>query len=388
MGLVHTLKHEARYRYSLARHRLKTAVEHRRKRRLMLQWIGRLRSKPPDVLVGANIDERGGLRNHLLGIRRFSALRVEFAPPDDLREILSYSDFHTAFRKEFLGFAPTRIPCIHSHVYPYFTEWCKSQADSGTRWVHTYHSPYFPTFEGDTLEPWQNEINHSLLSVARHAHVRISVSRWQQKWLASEHGIATTYIPNGVDVEATARGDASRFAGRFGGGPFVLYLGRDDAVKNPADFVRLAQAMPNYAFVAAGAGLDAASMRSRWKVEAPLNLTFLGEISRGEVQDALAACSALVITSLWEGLPTVALEAMVHGVPVVVSNNPGCMEAIGDGEFGFIYSQGDVGDLAAVTVDALHKDRSALRSAERIADEYDWRVVAPKLDAIYRGAAS
>ena len=43
----------------------------------------------------------------------------------------------------------------------------------------------------------------------------------------------------------------------------------------------------------------------------PPNLHLYGSASRREVQDALAACSVLVVTSKREGLPTLVLEAMV-----------------------------------------------------------------------------
>jgi glycosyltransferase involved in cell wall biosynthesis len=91
----------------------------------------------------------------------------------------------------------------------------------------------------------------------------------------------------------------------------------------------------------------------------------------------------LVVTSKREGLPTLVLEAMAQKKPIVVPNEAGSMEAIGDGDFGFIYRQGNLDELADCTLKALADTQKCQNARQRILSEYDWRVTAPKLDAIY-----
>jgi glycosyltransferase involved in cell wall biosynthesis len=263
--------------------------------------------------------------------------------------------------------------------------WCRRQQERGLRWVHTYHNMYFPEFARGELEPWQREVNEALIHEARHADVRLSVSRWQQTYLRDTHGIETHYLPNGVDVEACDRGDAGRFRRRHGlSGPFILFVGRNDPVKNPADFVRLATALGGHNFVMLGEGLAAEVLRNDWAVDVPPNLRVLGAADHAGVQDALAACAALVVTSKREGLPTVVLEAMAHRKPIVVPREAGCVETVGGGEFGRIYQPGDLGDLVRQTQAALAESDRRDAARERVLAEYDWRVVAGKLDAIYQ----
>ena len=76
---------------------------------------------------------------------------------------------------------------------------------------------------------------------------------------------------------------------------------------------------------------------------------------------------------------------MTHRRAVVVPDDAGCMEAVGQGEFGFIYRQGDLDDLTAKTLAALANPDRGQRARQRVLTEYDWRVIAPKLDGIYRG---
>ncbi len=126
-------------------------------------------------------------------------------------------------------------------------------------------------------------------------------------------------------------------------------------------------------------------VRNEWGLEAPSNLIVHGPASHMEVQDAIAACSALVVTSKREGLPTLVLEALTQSKSVVVPEELGCMEAIGDGEFGFIYRQGDLDDLAEKTLIAIKDTQKSQAARQRVLSEYDWLAVAPKVDALYRG---
>jgi glycosyltransferase involved in cell wall biosynthesis len=235
---------------------------------------------------------------------------------------------------------------------------------------------------------WQSRFNEALIDVARHADVRISVARWQQDYLRSVHDIDTVYIPNGVDVASTELASASRFSNPFPGERFILYVGRNDPVKNPADYVRLAQRLPRQRFVMAGRGLSRDVMETEWSVSVPANLAVVGELAHASALDAIAASAALVVTSHREGLPTLVLEAMSLSKPTVVPDELGSVEAAGNGEFAMIYKPLDVDDLAE-KVEAVISGPSVIAGArERVLGEYDWRVVARQLDAIYTDGAS
>jgi glycosyltransferase involved in cell wall biosynthesis len=346
-------------------------------------WIQKLRNNPPDVILGPDLPY-GGVRGHVRAIREYSDLNVQLVPEESVMGGLG--NFTAEIRERFMEFEPSGSPTVHSHVLPWMIHWCRKQQERGLRWIHTHHNWYYPEFAISELEKWQLEFNDGFLFALRHADVRLSVSRWQQEFLKVEHRIETDYLPNGVDVNVCDLGDADRFRrSHHLAGPFLLYVGRNDPVKNPADFVRLAVAMPSLRFVMIGSGLTAETLREEWQVEAPANLTLPGPASHAGVQDAIAACSVLVVTSKREGLPTLVMEGMAHQKPVVVPDEAGCMEAIGDGEFGYIYQQGNLDDLVAKAELAMEDSSIGLRARQRVLEEYDWRVVAPKLDAIYQG---
>jgi glycosyltransferase involved in cell wall biosynthesis len=356
--------------------------ESRRQRRFD-HWIDSLRASPPDVFLGPDLPY-GGVRGHVRAIAKYSGLKVQLVP--DERALGGLDQFTMAQLERFLEFDPPGTPVVHSHVVPWFIRWCQRQQKRGSLWVHTYHLPYFPEHAKDgILQPDQIEINDCLIHEARHADLRISVSRWQQEWLLREHGIESIYLPNGVDIEACDNGNAKRFRAKHRiNGPFILWVGRNDPVKNPRDFVRLAQAMPEMLFVMIGGGLSKVILREEWQVDAPSNLVIPGALSHLEVQDAISACSVLVVTSKREGLPTLVLEGMVRQKPVVVPDEAGCVEAIGNGDFGTIYRQGQIDELA-VKVEGIASDSAiGTLARKRVLEKYDWRAIAPKLDSIYR----
>jgi glycosyltransferase involved in cell wall biosynthesis len=380
---IDAIVHELRYGPPELWDRWKRSRDLRARREILLAWFGELSANPPDVLVGANIAVNNGIRFHIEGIRRYSSLRVELAPSDEVMRHLSYHDLRVRFREEVMGFDPTGIHVVHSHVYPYFVQWCRRHNRSDRLWVHTYHAPYFAA--DGPLEPWQHEINETLENDARHADVRISVSLWQQRYLSESLGIETVHIPNGVDAALCDRADGERFRSQFGREPFALFVGRNESVKNPADFVAAARILRDVSFIAIGAGMTAASLRMAG-IAIPPNLRALGPLSRQQVHDAIAASAAVVVTSRREGLPTVVLETHLSRKPVVVPNDPGSMEAIADGRFGHIYEQGDIDALASATLAAIGSSDDVRDDARNwVLATYDWKVVASQIDAVYRG---
>ncbi len=353
---------------------------------LFTDWLLQLERCPPAVLLGANFAAFGGVRGHINAIQRYSTGDVQFAPPEELLRRLDTYSFTNTFRQQFLDFPATGIKVAHSHVYPWFIEWCQHQQQHGLRWIHTYHLNYYPEHGGSgELEPWQQQINDAMLNQARFADVRLSVSKWQVEELRTQHGIEAEYLPNGVDVAFCDQGRGDRFRDKHRLDKFVLYVGRDDPVKNPGEFVELAKRLPELTFVMIGGGLSRETLATGDLSSLPQNLKILGSATPFEVQDALAACGALVVTSKREGLPTLVLEAMAHETPLVVPDETGCMEAVCGGRFAEIYRLGDTADLEKALKTVLANARRSTGAREFVLREFDWRVVSPLLDDVYRG---
>lgn len=93
----------------------------------------------------------------------------------------------------------------------------------------------------------------------------------------------------------------------------------------------------------------------------------------------VAAGAIFVLSSTWEGLPNVLIEALALGVPVVATDCPsGPREILDGGRFGRLVPVGDEEALASAMEAALAAppDREALR---RRAEVYDVERVMPRL---------
>jgi glycosyltransferase involved in cell wall biosynthesis len=78
------------------------------------------------------------------------------------------------------------------------------------------------------------------------------------------------------------------------------------------------------------------------------------------------AASLFVLSSLWEGLPTVLLEAMALGLPIVSTDCPsGPREILEGGRLGELVPTEDVSALARAIAAALPPD------GDRLTWEYD-----------------
>lgn len=78
---------------------------------------------------------------------------------------------------------------------------------------------------------------------------------------------------------------------------------------------------------------------------------FLG--LRHDVIALMAGADALVLSSLWEGLPGAVLEAMAAGLPVVATAVGGTPELVVDGVTGFLVPPGDPAALAGAVAELL-----------------------------------
>ena len=77
---------------------------------------------------------------------------------------------------------------------------------------------------------------------------------------------------------------------------------------------------------------------------------------RNDIPRILSAIDALVLTSLWEGLPISVLEAMASSKPVVATNTGGISEVVIENHTGFLVKPKDVPALCE-RLNILLKDK-------------------------------
>jgi glycosyltransferase involved in cell wall biosynthesis len=192
-------------------------------------------------------------------------------------------------------------------------------------------------------------------------------------------------IRSGVDLEAlnSTQVDVSRKKRELGLDPVrpvVGTIGPFKRQKAPLDFVRMAsrvaRARPDVQFVMVGDG----ELRSEVETE----LRGCGLVSsvhllgwRRDVAEILRCLDVFVLTSLWEGLPRVYLEALASGVPIVGTRVDGAEEVIRDGVNGYLLKPGDVDGLSVRVLQVLSSPEELTQNKNSLlAREFDiWEMV-------------
>jgi glycosyltransferase involved in cell wall biosynthesis len=134
------------------------------------------------------------------------------------------------------------------------------------------------------------------------------------------------------------------------------FVGRIHPSKGLTELVRAAVSLPNdseFSLEIRGPAADAFTRRYAEELRAEAagdsRVTFAGPLSSDEIPDVLARFDALVVPSMWfENGPTIALESMAVGTPIVASRVGNLPEIVEDGVSGRLVAPGDVRALAAV----------------------------------------
>ena len=99
----------------------------------------------------------------------------------------------------------------------------------------------------------------------------------------------------------------------------------------------------------------------------------------------MAKASEFVLSSRYEGLPTVLVEAMACGCPVVSTACPGSTEILGDGKYGQLAAIGDAEGLARSIIATLDSETDECALRQRSLDFSSERSVA-NYESILAGA--
>jgi glycosyltransferase involved in cell wall biosynthesis len=196
---------------------------------------------------------------------------------------------------------------------------------------------------------------------------------------AAARGRAIEVIPNFLPpgVEGLGRGPRPAFLPAEDG--YVLYVGALAPHKGVDVLLRARAAMdapPHLVVIGHPAGVD---------VAAGDGVSVVPGASRDDVMAAWAGAAVGAVPSVWdEPCPTVALEAMSRGVPLVASAVGGLPDLVGDA--GLLVAPGDPAALSAA-LDRLARDDALRRrmsaAARRRAGGLTAEAVVPRIEQVY-----
>ena len=330
------------------------------------------------------VSGRGGLMDaeaiSLLGNRLIflDSLVREISPWTDLRALLGLVRILRRIRKENRG-----LPVVvHTHSSKAGLLGRIAARLAGIRGiVHTYHGFGFHDFQ----KKWVRSVFILLERVASRVTQRqVFVSRDNER-VGRALGLVrmeSRVIRSGISFQAFREAAAGREKIRRELGisatlPVVTTIACFKPQKAPLDFVAMADAVrkdyPSVLFLMAGDGElrpEAEEEISRRGLQKHLRL--LGW--RRDIPELLSGSDLFVLSSLWEGLPRVLIEASLSGLPIVTTDIEGASEIVREGETGFIVPRKDYLALARKVLYLLQNPAEAAKMGESA------RAVPPEFD--------
>jgi glycosyltransferase involved in cell wall biosynthesis len=206
------------------------------------------------------------------------------------------------------------------------------------------------------------------------------------------------YIPNAIDLERFREPqqqlvDLKTELGLDQPGKLVGTVGRLTEQKGFAYLVEaipiVLREEPHTQFLIIGEGELEADLKGQCRrLGITDKVTFTGP--RKDIEQILPCLDLFVSSSLWEGLPTVVLESMAAGVPVVGTDIPGTLELVCEGSSGWLAKPGDPPDLARAILAGLReasKGKAFAAKAGEIVSSFSLKAVAAQHESLYAKVA-
>jgi len=274
---------------------------------------------------------------------------------------------------------------------------CILPAGLAAYWLHRrYGVPYTLTASGTDVpghNPGRFSLEHKLLFpvwqrvVANGAAVVSPSSHLAQR--IAQHfgcGIRTiNTIPNGIDLSAIKPQAES-------GQKRILAVGR---ILESKGYQYLVEAMVgldcDYGLEIVGDGPYRPHLEQKAK-DLGVAAEFHGWVDRanGRLKTLYETSTIFVHPSAVENFPTVILEAMAAGLPIITTHGTGCEEVGGDAVL--LTAPGDVGALRGalmkVMEDDLLRHELGRRARERVVKQFSWESVSARYLGMWRDARS
>jgi len=235
--------------------------------------------------------------------------------------------------------------------------------------------------------------------LARYVDCGVSVSTELAEAMRQNGIMVQEVVPNGLPLDTVAftGADAARARQRHGwaddpilitGGRLHFFKGQNQAVDA---FAKVAAAHPTVRLVILGSKGEFRDLLEQRVASHGLSdrVSFPGFLDPSAYLDCLAASTAFLNLSTYlDPFPTVNLESMALGLPVIATRLGGTPEAIVDGETGFLVNPFDLDEVAGRALTLLGEPalqtRLGANGRARVHECYTVERMAARYEAIYQ----
>lgn len=307
-----------------------------------------------------------------------------------------------AFRRLLAHIREQKIELVHAHL-TYSAIWSAiASRMTGVPAIASLHVS--PT----ATRALQDSVRHRVSTGIRDGIMRFILNRWSTAIVTVSAALRDDYVArglasaklrvvhNGIDLDrfrrphAESRARMERELGLPPDAPLIATVAVLRPKKGIEVLLEAARSVKGAYFVIIGDG----PKREEWN-ELAATLGIAERIRwtgyRTDVETLLAGCDLFVHPSVDDAFPTVLLEAMAAGLPVVASRVGGIPEIVTPGVTGQLVPAGDAASLAAA-IGSLLADRERMRAmreaAQTDAHRFSTEAWIGRLEKVYREAAA
>lgn len=173
---------------------------------------------------------------------------------------------------------------------------------------------------------------------------------------------------------------------------YILFVGRLSYRKGLLDLIECGRYVcmkyPDISFIIIGKGMLLDKLKKRVEeIGIQKNFNFLGFVNREELIQFYQNATIYVVPSHYEGLPTVLLEAMSCGLPVVATEVSGNLEVVLSGENGILIppkSPKKMANAISMLLDEDNLRKELGKNARKTIEErYTWDIISEKFLNLY-----
>jgi glycosyltransferase involved in cell wall biosynthesis len=329
---------------------------------------------------------------------------IEVIVEPSLREVIAPRSDLRALRQLEVIFAERDVGVVHTHCAKAGAVGRMAARRRGVpRIVHTFHGFPFNEFQSRARRRaylWTERQLGRITDVALCVGTAVAAEAVRRELVAPERvrtiGVAVDGPDRAMASMSALLPEARRRARAALGLPdeatVVGSVGRLTYQKAPDDFVAALRQLgrPEVTGVWVGGGQLAERVGRHARRPPGVRLLLAGE--RTDVLQVLPALDIFVSSSLYEGLPTAIVEAMICGVPVVATAVNAVPDLVVPGETGILVPPGRPAVLAAAIGHLLDRPGVAARMASvaraRVGDQYGEAALCAALTAAYLPSSS
>lgn len=196
-------------------------------------------------------------------------------------------------------------------------------------------------------------------------------------------------VPNGVNIEVFGPVINNCIRKEYGISnkeKVMLYVGRLEKEKRVDCIIKvyeeLKEVLTDLKLIIVGNGREKKSLQTSVKDKNLTDITFIENLSYEKIPEIMNCADLLIMCSLHEGMPTVVLEALACGLPVV-STDVGDLNSIITDETGYIFKDTEMKKVKDIILNILLNNKISKNSCVEIARNYSWENVCKKIVEVY-----